>query len=115
MKKISVFVQVLNRLYFMRNRDRPNPSATGPMSDRELGLAIRGLKCRTAALRAERMRASAEAELRQLRHSLNEEDACAAERARQLVGETIKLLHDPLPDTFLGRRTQEPFSSEDKG
>jgi hypothetical protein len=56
------------------------------------------------------MRTSAEAQLRQLQHSLNEEDARAAERARQLTSKAVKLLHDPVPDTFLGRKTQEPFS-----
>jgi len=28
---------------------------------------------------------------------------------RQLVSEAAKLLSDPVPDTFLGRKTQEPF------
>ncbi|UWU75730.1 hypothetical protein QA641_40425 [Bradyrhizobium sp. CB1650] len=80
------------------------------MSDRELGVAIREVKRRAASERAERMRASAEEELR---HSLNQEGACVAKQ-RELAGNAIKLLHDPLPDTFLGRKTQEPFSSEDK-
>jgi hypothetical protein len=29
--------------------------------------------------------------------------------ARQLVAKSLEVLRTPLPDTFLGRKTQEPF------
>ena len=31
---------------------------------------------------------------------------------RALVARTIEVLNAPMPDTFLGRRTQEPFPKE---
>ena len=113
MNETSILAQLLDRLHFTRNRNRPDPSATGPMSDRELAVAIRELKRRAAAERAERMRASTEEKLRQIQHSLNEEETYVAAQG-ELTGKAIKLLPDPLPDTFLGRKTQKPFSSEDK-
>ena len=32
---------------------------------------------------------------------------------REIVARCIKLLRPPLPGTFLGRKTQEPFPAED--
>ena len=38
-----------------------------------------------------------------------------AEQTRQTVEATLDLLKQlPVPDTFLGRKTQEPFPKEDK-
>ena len=34
---------------------------------------------------------------------------------RELVRQASQLLRDPLPDTFLGRKTQEPFPSGEGG
>jgi hypothetical protein len=114
MKKVPVLAQVLDRLRLTRAPQRLAPSATHPMSDRELALAIRELKLRSAAERAERMRSSAMAELRRLQTSVNEENARAAERAHELVDKATKALRDSLPDTFLGRKTQEPFPKQDE-
>jgi hypothetical protein len=33
---------------------------------------------------------------------------------RELIEQALLLLRDPLPDTFLGRKTQEPFPVEEK-
>jgi hypothetical protein len=33
---------------------------------------------------------------------------------RELIRQTLQLLRDPPPDTFLGRKTQKPFSFEKK-
>jgi hypothetical protein len=33
---------------------------------------------------------------------------------RELIRQASKLLADPAPDTFLGRKTQEPFAAEKK-
>lgn len=35
-------------------------------------------------------------------------------KTRELIQQASKLLADPAPDTFLGRKTQEPFSAEKK-
>jgi len=32
---------------------------------------------------------------------------------RRLVDEALEVLHQPIPDTFLGRKTQEPFAFEE--
>ena len=34
-------------------------------------------------------------------------------RMRELVAKSIEALKLPMPDTFLGRKTQEPFPKED--
>jgi hypothetical protein len=54
------------------------------------------------------------AELRRLQTSVNEQIARAAERAHELVDMATKALRDSVPDTFLGRKTQEPFPKEDE-
>jgi hypothetical protein len=33
---------------------------------------------------------------------------------KQVVTKSVEMLEAPLPDTFLGRKTQEPFPREDK-
>jgi len=60
------------------------------------------------------MRSSAMAELRRLQTSVDKENARAAERADELVDKVTKALRDSVPDTFLGRKTQEPFPKEDE-
>jgi len=40
---------------------------------------------------------------------MKEQDARTIEQAREVISNAIKLLRDPLPDTFLGRNTQSPF------
>lgn len=35
-----------------------------------------------------------------------------AEQIREVIKESRELLKQPSPDTFLGRKTQEPFPSE---
>ena len=40
-------------------------------------------------------------------------DADYTERVRELVKESRDVLKRPNPDTFLGRKTQEPFPAED--
>jgi len=50
---------------------------------------------------------------RQLRLSLREQDARTMEQAREVVSNAIKVLRDPLPDTFLGRKTQSAFPKLD--
>jgi hypothetical protein len=69
-----------------------------PNRDGEGGTLLSVSRRRVAAEPAERMRASAE-EYRQLRHSLNQEDACVAKQC-ELAGKAIKLMHDPLPNAF---------------
>lgn len=108
MKKSSVLAQVLDRLHLTRNPQRLTSSATPPMSDRELALAIREVKRTSAAEQATQMPATPEPQ-----HSPNEEDARIAERARELTYRAFKLLRDPVPDTFLGRKTQS-FPDEDE-
>jgi hypothetical protein len=39
-------------------------------------------------------------------------DADHAEQIREIIKESIDLLRQPEPDTFLGRKTQEPFRKE---
>ena len=34
--------------------------------------------------------------------------------ARELVAKSLEVLRTPQPDTFVGRRTQEPFPEESK-
>jgi hypothetical protein len=112
MKEVLVLAQVLDRLHLTRAPQRLAPSH--PMSDRELALAIREVKRRSAAELAKRMQSSAMAELRRLQNSMNDEDARAAERAHELVGKATRVLRDSVPDTFLGRKTQEPFPKQDE-
>jgi hypothetical protein len=40
-------------------------------------------------------------------------DADHAEQMREVVRESRELLKQPAPDTFAGRKTQEPFPKED--
>ena len=40
---------------------------------------------------------------------LSERDAQFVEQTRTTINETLELLSQPMPDTFLGRKTQEPF------
>ena len=84
------------------------------MSDRELALALRELKRRSASERAEQIRASAMAQLRKSQLSINEEDALLAERSHRVVAKALQVLGAPAPDTFLGRKTQEPFPNGEK-
>ena len=37
-----------------------------------------------------------------------------AEKMREVVEKSRELLSQPPPDTFIGRRTREPFPSEDE-
>jgi len=84
------------------------------MSDGELGFALREIQRQSAAERNVQMRrSSAMAKPRQLRLSLREQDARTMEQAREVVSNAIKVLRDPLPDTFLGRKTQSAFPKLD--
>ena len=49
------------------------------------------------------------AQLRKSQVSINEEDALLAERSHKVVAKALQVLGAPAPDTFLGRKTQEPF------
>jgi hypothetical protein len=40
-------------------------------------------------------------------------DADQAEQMREVIRESRELLKQPGPDTFVGRKTQEPFPKED--
>ncbi len=42
-------------------------------------------------------------------HALTSEIAQQNARARVLVAKCLEILRTPPPDTFLGRKTQEPF------
>ena len=42
-------------------------------------------------------------------HNLAIEIAEQNARLRELAAEALKVLSQPVPDTFLGRKTQEPF------
>ena len=45
----------------------------------------------------------------------SQEEADELKRLREIVAETRAILmRFPLPDTFLGRKTQEPFPREDQ-
>ncbi|MCC8976342.1 hypothetical protein [Bradyrhizobium brasilense] len=35
--------------------------------------------------------------------------------ARELIQHSLKLLNEPVPDTFVGRKTYEPFPHEESG
>ena len=41
-------------------------------------------------------------------------DAQQIEQTRKLTDEAREVLRQPRPDTFLGRKTQEPFPKEDE-
>jgi len=78
------------------------------MSDGELASALREIQRQSAPDRNVQVRrSSAMARPRQL--SMKEQDARTIEQAREVISNAIKLLRDPLPDTFLGRNTQSPF------
>jgi len=52
--------------------------------------------------------------LPRLTNSLRQ-DRLALQRAREVVAEATEVLQRcPRPDTFLGRKTQEPFPNEDE-
>ena len=40
--------------------------------------------------------------------SIPEQDAARAREAHELTAQAQRLLNEPVPDTFLGRKTQEP-------
>ncbi|WP_407180258.1 hypothetical protein [Bradyrhizobium sp. STM 3562] len=44
-----------------------------------------------------------------------EELARQTERTREITKQAVELLRQPVPDTFLGRKTQEPFPREEQG
>ncbi|UQR66237.1 hypothetical protein LRP30_13700 [Bradyrhizobium sp. C-145] len=44
--------------------------------------------------------------------NLNEENKTRREQIRQLTERARKVLDQPMPDTFLGRKTHEPFPEE---
>jgi len=114
MKRISDLAKLLGFVQLPPYRHRLAPSAKRPMSDQELALAIRELKRAQANETAQQARESGVAALRRFHHALSEEDNCAAERAHDLQQTTRKLLRDPAPDTFVGRKTQEPFPNHDQ-
>ena len=37
-----------------------------------------------------------------------------SDHARKIVADSCKVLLEPMPDTFLGRKTQEPFPNQDE-
>lgn len=51
---------------------------------------------------------------RQRIYHLLETDAKLTAQIRQALAEAREILKSPLPDTFLGRKSFEPFSHEDK-
>ena len=115
MKKVRLVAGVLDRLALRRGRQRTAASATRPMSDRELAIALREIFQRNpAAERKRKMQRSAMTELRLLGRSLKEQDARTIARSSNALNEGLKTLRDPAPDTFLGRRTQVPFPNMDE-
>jgi hypothetical protein len=89
MKKVRLLAQALDRLWLVRLRGQVVVhSTTRPMSDRELAHAIREVRRNSAA--------------------------DSSKRARQALRASLQVLRDPMPDTFLGRKTQTPFPSQEK-
>jgi hypothetical protein len=43
---------------------------------------------------------------------MKEQDAIQADQAREVIHRALEVLRSPTPDTFLGRKTQEPFPFE---
>jgi hypothetical protein len=43
---------------------------------------------------------------------MKEQDAMQADQAREVIHRALEVLRSPTPDTFLGRKTQEPFPFE---
>jgi hypothetical protein len=37
-----------------------------------------------------------------------------SDHARKILADSCKVLREPMPDTFLGRKTQEPFPNQDE-
>jgi hypothetical protein len=109
MKKVPFLAQVLDRLRL--KRQSPPASSTRPMSDRELALTLRELQ-RCSAAEREQMRISRMAELRRRGQTVKQQDACSAKRADGALSTALEVLRRPVPDTFLGRRTQTPFPKE---
>ena len=77
------------------------------MSDGELAVDIRNIQQSTASIAPAPMPASV-ANLRHLK-GLVKQDAQCAERTRKVLSKSLALLREPMPDTFLGRRTQPEF------
>ena len=50
---------------------------------------------------------------RQIHRTERDEDAKQAEGTREAAKRSLDILKEPAPDTFLGRKTQEPFPRED--
>jgi len=89
MKKASLLAQAMHRLWLVRPPQQVVVhSTTRPMSDRELAHAIREARRNSAA--------------------------DSSKRARQALRASLQVLRDPMPDTFLGRKTQTPFPNEDE-
>jgi hypothetical protein len=89
MEKVRLLAQALDRLRLTRRRQQVVlPSPTRPMSDRELAHAIREVRRNPAA------------EL--------------SGRSRRALSASLEVLRNPMPDTFLGRKTQTPFPNEDE-
>ena len=110
MERISVLKRLVDALTVTRTSQHPSLTARAvPMSDGELARAMREL---TLTKRSKRLKASAKAQTVAVRHSL-EEDGHAIAQSQELIYKTVRILRDPAPDTFLGRKTCEPFPSED--
>jgi hypothetical protein len=43
----------------------------------------------------------------------SEQDAKQSDQSRKIVKDARRILRQSLPDTFLGRKTQEPFPKEE--
>jgi hypothetical protein len=112
MKRVSVLTRVLDRLLLTEAPPQPSYLAkAAPMSDGELARAMRELQRTSTVASATELRASVRAQARRLRRSANE-GARTVARTQELVGNAAGLLRDPAPDTFLGRKTREPFPGE---
>ncbi len=74
---------------------------------------MRELQRTRTVIKATELRASARAQARQVRRSANE-GARTVARTQELIGSAISLLREPAPDTFLGRKTREPFPDGDE-
>lgn len=79
------------------------------MSDGELARAMCELKL-TPISRAKQLRASTNAGTWRVRDSV-EEGARAIAKSREQIDNAVRLLRHSVPDTFLGRKTGEPFAN----
>ena len=112
----EAFLNNIRFLAWVRGRARLSrrraSSTMRPMSDGELASALREIQRQSAADREVQVRrSSAMARPRHL--SVKEQDARTMEQAWGVINNAIKLLSDPLPDTFLGRKTQGAFPNLD--